>query len=222
MLRANAFSKQAAPADARQRREDEAAIVEQLRRTRRGLESAPTSERFDVAALLMTDKTEQMLASNGRARQRECREHALGVVERPGSAAPRPACTGMRIAKRRGPAPARGLPGGGGERRVVRSRSRGRIQSPIVVWRKSRMVGYQGLSCDRAASSNPAKMAPGARPPCPCAPARCATEVSTATTRSSIATTAAVSEKSANSVAELQGPRGLARNPPGRPRLFEC
>ena len=70
---------------------------------------------------------------------------------------------------------------------------------PIAVCRNSRMVGYQGLSVRSAASANPARTAPTARPPCPARRRDAQPTYRPRSRRSSIATTAAVSAKSSNS-----------------------
>src|SRR5215469_14390794 len=82
---------------------------------------------------------------------------------------------------------------------AARSAATGAAQSPGAVCRNSRAVGYHGLSerslNQRQSGLNGSSTHTGRAS----APARCATAVSTVTTRSRLATAAAVSEKSVSS-----------------------
>ena len=103
---------------------------------------------------------------------------------------------------------------------LAQPRERTASPPPIALCRNRRMVGYQGVSV--RSSIHRKSGANGTKSPTALAiaPARCATEVSTAMTRSSIATTAAVvSEKSPQLLALLDPPMPWRRIAACAPRL---
>ena len=67
---------------------------------------------------------------------------------------------------------------------------------PGLVWRSSRMVGYQGLSSRSSSHRQSGEKGKAIQTGIPSAPARCAIDVSTLMTRSRLFITAAVSRKS--------------------------
>ncbi len=86
---------------------------------------------------------------------------------------------------------------------LVQPLEAGHAQSPVAVCRNNRMVGYQGLSVRSSSHLHSAGKGNSSATALPIAPARWATEVSTEISRSSCATTAAVSAKFCEFLAEL-------------------
>ena len=145
---------------ARQRAEDEAIVIEELDRARSARERrAHEPQRLDMTSLLVTDQTEQMLCiALTRLARKNAVENALGVGEL--SALPQgQRLLGAQRSLARGRSHSRRAHDRRAPRRATpissaRSRSSGPAQSPTASCRKIRMVGYQGLSCDRAASAS--------------------------------------------------------------------
>jgi hypothetical protein len=92
-------------------------------------------------------------------------------------------------------------------------------QSPGLVWRNSRNVGYHGVSSRSLNQRLSAANGSATHAATLSAPARCATDVSLVTTRSRLAITAAVSR---NAPPASSSEAGSANRPTGNPAASNC